>query len=253
MSEDKTIPTEQGTLHYNDDKHRYELDGEKLLSCTSVTGRYPKPGLKYWSANCAGEYIEENIEPGQELDEVEISQLAEEASNAHQNVAHEEATVGQKAHEWVESLIRSRIDGSEVPEIPQNERVKSACEGFLRWEEQNDIDWLMHERPVVIPSPHGYVAGTLDIGCLFNGNIMVWDSKAAGGLYANNLIQVAAYRKGLEFTQNIDVDGIGLLRIPKDGGEHETHTETDEEMLERHWQQFVNLHSQYIWQKEIEI
>lgn len=249
----KTIETEEGVLHFNEDKHRYELDGEKLLSCTSVTGRFPKPGLKYWSANCAGDYIEENLEPGQKLDEVEISQLAEEASNAHKNVAHEEATVGQKVHEWVEDTIRARIQGASIPDFPRNKRVRSSCEQFLEWESEHDIDWIMHERPIVIPSEHGHVAGTLDICCLFNSDIMIWDSKAAKGLYPSNLLQVTAYAKGLEFTQGIDVDGVGLLRVPKNGGEFETHIETDEEMLEKHWQQFQNLHSQYIWQKEIEI
>ena len=59
----------------------YKKDGKKLPSVTTITGQLDKPALTYWAANCACDYIIQELELLPSVEVVNINNLFPIISN----------------------------------------------------------------------------------------------------------------------------------------------------------------------------
>ncbi|MCK5016588.1 MAG: hypothetical protein KAS32_05880, partial [Candidatus Peribacteraceae bacterium] len=137
------------TLNFEPTKHIYEVDGERKVSVTGVTGVVNKPALTWWAAHEAGREIIEVLTGGifsakdkktyrvkegeipqtPQLDEVSIEKLYQDARFAHYRKKTTAADIGTLVHNWVERYIKG-----ENPTMPANDKVKNGVDAFLKWE-----------------------------------------------------------------------------------------------------------------------
>ena len=145
-------------------------DGKRVPGVTTILGRFKDSGgLLYW-ANQQG------------LDGVTLNEARQTPANA-----------GSLAHELAEYHINEwappELDAD--PEVI--EKALRAFANFKRWHEQSRMVFEYTEVPLV-SEEHRY-GGRLDaVGRNPDGKLSIIDFKT-GGLYAEHLLQVAAYQR----------------------------------------------------------
>lgn len=208
--------------------HWYEHRGKKMPNVTKITGLLGDPGpLMYWAVNCAIDHLQENLQPGIAVDEVEKDMLLEKAKFAHRNVSGKALSIGGQVHNWIEEYVKSRIAGQErgtelpMPSFPINNQVLEGVNGFLEWEKAHHVVYISSERRV-LSIKHRF-AGTMDIEARVDGELGIQDIKTSKAVYSDMFLQVAAYKIAAEEEagqRNIYKNN-NIIRVPKDGGELE--------------------------------
>lgn len=261
-------------LRFDPEKHNYyvTLCGEdlgKVSGATGYTGIIAKPALQYWAAKETAKYWAENVEPGVAYDEVEIAEMVSASKKARFKTSGKALNIGSITHDWMEDYINRVIDhGAEKVEVldpkekakphqialPMNEQVRDAVTEFLAWEASHDsIEWIAAERKVYsVKYNH---SGTLDGEAIIDGKRAIVDFKTSKRLYPEYLIQAACYMGCREeeerYVQSgIELDGIVILRVPKDGGAFEAVEEFDSDKLREHYKAFLACHFLKNWKKE---
>lgn len=225
-------------LSYDDSKHSYIVDGKKIISVTGVAA--PKPGLVYWAAKEASDYVRRNLIPGKALDEIEIAELCEAAKKAHTDKSSKAASIGTLAHQACEQFAKG-----EEHQPPVNERAKAAYDQFRAWFEAHKVK--VHASETKVYHRAYEYAGTLDLDCDVDGERCIVDLKTSNAIYPEYDLQLAAYAKAREY-EHLDVKyskGI-ILRIPKDGGKFEVREVDD---LVPPFSAFIGLLRYYKWAK----
>lgn len=235
---------------FDEDDHEYLLDDNTTIpGVTTITGILDKSQpIKWWAVNEARDYIKETMEPGKEYDEVEINELADSARTAHMNTSSNAISIGNLIHEYCEDYMDYLLHDAEEPRFPDNSEAQESCIEFLDWLEQNDVQPICMEQMVYHPSI-GY-AGTYDLKAEVNGELLVIDYKTSSGIYEDYLAQVTAYAFGEELRTGEDVDGIAILRFPKEKAGFEEKIITDREELERHFEGFKGCKKVLEWEEE---
>ena len=103
------------------------------------------------------------------------------------------------------------------------DKAETAYLNFLEWKKTNHIE-LVHTELPLVSEKYGY-GGTIDYIGKVDGKYALLDWKTSTGVYADYLIQVAAYTQ-LWLEHNPDkplTGGIHLLRIDKDNGKFTHH------------------------------
>ena len=200
-------------LEYNDDKHKYSVDGVEVAGVTSVTGVLDKPALVWWSANMGAEYLLENLKPGQMLDELEIKDLATGVKFAHRKRGSKAADIGTMVHNWIEDFIRAGLAKKPLPKMPVNKEMRRSIEAFLAWTKENEVKFLNTER-IVYSKKYGY-AGTLDAEVMINGKYSVVDFKTSKAIYDEMFLQVSAYAHAVMEEDGKKDAQLYILRLPK--------------------------------------
>jgi hypothetical protein len=179
--------------------------GCDVPSVTTITGQLEKPALTYWAANCACDYIAEEVNKlGLEAEGNKLFAIFEAARKNWRNVSKTALDTGSRIHDAIEQYF---ITGKEP--FKPSEQVLSGFLAFLEWKDANKVELIATEHTV-----YGYdFAGTLDLLCNFNGKKYVIDYKSSKGIYDEMRYQVAGYRS--TFT---DVEGCGILRLDKESG-----------------------------------
>jgi len=147
------------------------LDGKRVPSVTTITGRFKSAGALLAWAN------REGLE-GRSLDE------ARDAA----------ADAGHVAHQW----IQDRIHGRDLTAYPFGsdetlEKATRALEAFGAWSSEVGLVVLCTEVPVVHEALR--YGGTPDGVGLVEGRPMLLDWKTGNRTYPEHLIQLAAYRE----------------------------------------------------------
>lgn len=193
----------------------YKRNGTRLPSVTTITGQQDKPALVYWAANCAVDYILEELEGRDTWTLDEISAVAESARKNFRKVSAKALDIGSAVHAAIEGYLKS----GRQPEAPSDE-VASAFLAFLEWEEKYLLKVIATEQTVYADR----YAGTLDLlahidptGNADPGNARTYvvDFKASKGIYPEYQQQVSAYRHAA------DAEGSGILRLDKETGDPE--------------------------------
>ena len=117
----------------------------------------------------------------------------------------------------IHAAIEARLSGAPFPLLP--EEGQKSFDGFLRWEDRNEITIL--EQEIQLVSEEYRFGGTLDaVGRDREGNYVLLDWKTSKGVYKNYLLQLAAYAElwnencpGREITA-----GAWLVRFSKSDG-----------------------------------
>lgn len=198
-------------LDFDDVKHSYSINGEKIIGTTSVLNVLNKPAIVPWAVKITVAHFESCLRPGVSYDEIQIKNMLEDAKMAHKRRSSNAMDVGTAVHDW----IKNHIAGNKPP-MPVNQLMQNAIGAFLKWEKDHKVKFLESER-LLYSKKHNY-AGTLDFIAQVDGKIKIGDFKTSTGIYDEYWFQVAAYLQAYleEFPSQEVVGGI-IVRIGKDG------------------------------------
>jgi hypothetical protein len=198
-------------------KGGYVLDGEKVPGVTTIIGRFKESGaLLFWA-----------FEQGKAAERGEISNLYDKRDEA--------ASAGTLAHAMVEAHIKNEP----LPKIPDDsigEQAQQGYENYLHWQEDNRIQVLYQEEELV--SREYRFGGCPDaVGIDSRGGLCIIDWKTSNGVYADYLIQVAAYQQLWEenHPDKPITGGFHLLRFSKEHADFAHHYWSE---LEDAWKLF---------------
>ena len=163
-------------------------DGTTVPSVTTITGRYKESGgLINWAYQTG----------------LDGRQLYEQVTKA--------GDIGAAVHDWIEHDICD--DPLRLPEQPA---IRSGVDAWLKWRDRYIERFLAVEVPLV--SEVGSFGGTFDALGIesVSGKVVLLDWKTSGGIYAENLVQLAAYGMLLRECRGIEVQGYHLVRFSKE-------------------------------------
>jgi hypothetical protein len=132
------------------------------------------------------------------------------------------ASIGTVAHALVEERINHALGKKEFAAIDREEyapktmeTARLAFQGYLDWEEQNNVEYL-HSEVQLVSETWAY-GGTIDIVAKINGVVYLIDIKTSSGVYPDHIIQVASYHN--LFKENFDEDlEVMILHLDKTDG-----------------------------------
>lgn len=208
----KTMTGTETTYHYDGTVklefdpqwHTYRINGTKVDGVTTALQILAKPALIMWAAKKAGEHIEENLKPGQSLDEMEIADLIRGAVNAHRQKKDHAAEMGTKIHDWIERFV-----GGQNPTMPINSQMKKAVQAFLGWYERVDCQPIQTEQKLCSPTLR--LAGTADLVCTLDGKTTILDWKTGSGIYPEMFLQLGAYARMYEEEFGKKIEQVGIV------------------------------------------
>ena len=176
-------------LEYNDEKHTYMVDGEKVPSVTRVIDSVFPKYLTDWAAACGADWWMSNYDrraKGGGDEDV----LYDGIRNAHKGISREAQIIGSDVHKWIELYIKGKIiDVDTAVDYPEG--VKVPMQNFHKWADAHDIEWESCEEKVY--SRNWEYAGTVDAVAKINGKRCVIDFKTSAKIYKEYYLQVAAY------------------------------------------------------------
>lgn len=207
-------------------KHAYKgVDGKRLPSVTTILARFrDSGGLLRWSNS-------------QGLAGISLDDARQAA-----------VTPGQLAHKMVEAEINGTVFTPEGDD-ESVAKAKMAFSAYQSWRKTKDIEFRHTE--VALASAKHKFGGTLDAIGMLDGKLILLDWKNANSIYAENILQLAAY--GLLWTENFADHPINggyyLLRFSKDTGDFVEHFY---ESLEDEKEIFLSMRSLYDKMKLVE-
>jgi len=191
-------------------KKGYWIDGKRVPSVTTITGKFKESGgLIHWAHNLGMQGID------------------------YRDVRDNAASSGTMAHSLVENHIRgmpTELDGN--TEVERN--ALAAFDAYLSWERQTKLE-ITHQEVQLI-CPEYKFGGALDALGIIDGKRPLLDWKSSNAIYADYLIQIAAYGhlvehgficeggKATDRKLGIKIDGgFHLCRFSKEHGDFSHH------------------------------
>lgn len=169
----------------------YEIDGEKVPGVTTILNRWKDSGgLIHWAWT-------------QGRDGKDYRATRDAAADA-----------GTCAHDMVEADIYGAAFDENKYKPKTVERAKGAFQAYQEWKQQTHLEVAEAEASLV---SHQYrFGGTLD-ALFVRGSLALGDWKTSNGVYADYLLQLAAYQILWEenFPQRPITGGFHLLRFSK--------------------------------------
>lgn len=210
-----------------DSKHVYRdpITGDMYQGVSTVSSIVPKDWLAAWGAKEAVKFLGftdykndvENL--NQMLLKIKNSsaeqylEILREAKGASGRKSKKAMVDGKAGHQWLEDLVKARINGKKDPEIPFNTPLERPIKQFLEWD-FNMVDyWIASEALVV--NPEKRYAGQLDaIAVLKTGELTLCDFKFSSHIDPDYWLQTAGYAACFE-PYNIRFDKRLIIRLPK--------------------------------------
>jgi len=153
-------------------------DGKQVPGVTTIIGRFKdSSALLYWA-----------FEQGKSCERGEIAKLYDKRDEA--------ADAGTLAH----SMVEAHLDGLDPYAVcmdGQPDEIKRAArlgfENYLAWSTNNHLE-VIHQEVPLVSETHRF-GGCLDaIAIDANGNLCLLDWKTSNGVYADYILQLAAYK-----------------------------------------------------------
>lgn len=223
-----------------------EHDGGTLEPLSGVTGTckiidHSAP-LMVWAVKMALQRAHARLQEHKRADgfyevyEEELAAILVDAKKADREVLEDAGNVGHIAHAWIESYIQSILakDNPRSLEIlakwPEDERAANCCIAAVEWMFNHKVEWLQTERKVY--SREFKYAGTMDGLAIvsacenprccaqpFTDRLSIVDWKTSNHLYAEYLLQTAAYQQAYMEETAEAVQDRWILRLGKDDAE----------------------------------
>ncbi len=153
------------------------------------------------------------------------------------------ATAGTYAHELIDAFIHKREPMLTCTDPELIALAEKGFGAFKTWASQSRMEIVETETPLV--SEEWRFGGTLDALGRVNGELVLVDWKTSARIYADYIVQVAAYRHLWEEHHPQDiVSGIYLLRVGKEFGDFHCHY-WPTEVMDMAWRQFRLLRQAY--------
>ncbi len=210
-------------------KAYYTKDLTKVPGVTTIIGRFKESGgLINWASSVGWQQGME----GRPLD----------------IYAGKAADIGTYIHALVESHLKD-LDPPEMPKEfsqPQQQQAMDGYGAYREWERQTGLGVMSMEEPLV--SEQHRFGGTIDALLSINGKLAIGDWKASNAIYADYLLQGAAYIHLFEESgDGSEINGgLHICRFGKDGGEFEHRWYPREHpALEIAWRQFLLFREAY--------
>ena len=199
-------------LDFNEKKHIYTVDGNKVVSVTGVTGIIDKSGpLMWWGIGECLKFIEAGLPNFEEMDEVQTKQFFHDAHRAHLRSSKTATTIGTMAHEWIEKHL-----AGEDPPMPKNPPLLSTVVSWLEWKEEHNVVAVWTEFKCY-SRENGY-AGTCDFDGRVDDERCIVDWKTGKAVYPEHALQTAAYQLAREEELDVTYDARWVVVLPKQGG-----------------------------------
>lgn len=218
--------------------HSYKLikpEKEKPLSNTQITGVVDKSGpLMHWASKTDIERAIEQLEKrkGTSLTVQEAIDMVSDSQGYFRKARDKAASIGSMVHDFAEKFAKAKVEGTEEPELPNNEEALNGINAFLDWYNENDVEFLKYER-IAYSMEYNYV-GTFDIVAKINGDLVLGDYKTSSGVYSDHYYQVAgyfhSYNEEMEYIGEEKADKVMILHFNKKNGEFDIHEVSEEEM-----------------------
>lgn len=229
-------------------KHTYHANGKITYGVTSIKDVIAKPALMYWAVNVTVEQMRRDFKPGVAYDELQVEQFLGDAKMAHRKRSQEAASIGTLAHEWISDYVYALANKKPEPDLPINDKARSAVNAFLEFTKKHNITVTSSERKIY--SVTSDYAGTLDAEGIVDGVKCVIDFKTSSGIYPEYFIQTAAYVKAREEETGESYGGALIVRIDKETGEFEAKAVKRDD-LERYYKAFEACLTIYRLQMEL--
>ena len=201
-------------VNYDDDKHLYMVDGEKVESVTGICGRgIPKPELTNWLVNMpmneAKKLLNQKLDDGIALDRAELLRIFKKASEITNYFKDEGALVGTVVH----GLIEDYLQGKKIP-TQSDPKVINCWNLFLDWWKTQEYEVVELEKKIY-SKKHNY-AGTLDLVLKDKkGNLVLADIKTSNHISFDYTLQLNAYKYAYEEETNLKITKGLIIRLPK--------------------------------------
>jgi len=206
---------------------RYRLaDGTIVPGVTTIVGLLNKPHLVAW-ANKMG------------LQGIDTTAYTAAAAGA-----------GTCAHEMIQAMVGgpevdfSKYTGEEI------EAAQNAAEKFRAWLQKHDMQTHLIEEQLV--SERYRTGGTIDWYGELDGKMTLVDIKTSGNVYAEHVIQVAAYAQLLK-DEEYPIEEVRILRFSREDDDDHRDMRVSDRLLEAGFEIFLRLRDIYDLQKEIKI
>lgn len=203
-------------LTFNPNNHGHYYDGKRLLGVTTALSSISKgDGLLQWAVNQALDYSRANLlnvdlgDHNYSREDIDYVLLG--AKYAWKSARDEAASIGTKAHEWIEAYIKG-----EDPGWPEETPVQNSCKAALEWIKSVKWETIKVEHQIYIPELE--VAGICDWYARIDGVLAVPDWKTSKELRTSYAYQTAAYLRALENEFGEKIPHRWLIRIDKETG-----------------------------------
>lgn len=216
----------------------FNKDGGRLPSVTTILGRFKESGaLMKWAYTT-----------GREHGNLEARGLP--CPQSLYEVSGKAADIGTAAHAMVEAYIKGENPKTMLSYLALSSedrlRAESSFNSYLNWASMSKLEVIEQEMPMT--SEVYQFAGTPDAIGKVNGELCLVDWKTSNAVYADYLLQIAAY-KWLWEENNPDRPlngGFHLCRFSKDFGDFSHHYYNE---LEGAWEMFKHLRAAYTLDK----
>lgn len=214
-------------------------DGRPVPGTTTICGMLNKGGLVGWSGKLCTEVAWTAGKAGDPMPKwTDILYGQRDAA----------ADAGTLCHSLADAYVR----GEKLPTVPDTEIGKrgwNAFENFVHWLDASALKISAHETPLV--SEQYRYGGTPDATAEMSGRFYLVDYKTSAGVYAEMMLQMAAYRQLLIECEHREVMGVHLVRFARETGDF-AHYYFDNAALDQGWQVFAALLSIYEPMKALE-
>jgi hypothetical protein len=211
------------TLTFTHNGHRYQLDGDKADSVTTVCGVLPKgDGLVWWAADIVARAVADQASTVDALRSLGREPMVAALRSLPDQAKKTAGARGTLVHELSTGLVKGEPVELDLIADPD---IEACLYGLRRWFDLVGFEAHLIERPVGNRA-HTY-AGRFDVvGTMAADRSQRWliDFKTSKGVYGDTALQTAAYARaefylGEDGTSELPmpyVDRIGVLHVQPD-------------------------------------
>lgn len=210
-------------IAYDDDQHRYELDGERVPNPSTACDRVlAKPGLVPWAAKLGAEWALSHADGFSIMGREAWLREAGLVPNATRN---RKGDRGTELHAYAVNLaLGEPVEPVHPDGSPWDADMLAMVRHAADFQDRFELTPIIHET-IVYNELHRW-AGRLDIVAELNdGKRWLLDYTTSSGVYPGKVLQVAAYRHATHVVAGDDdmampeVDATGVVRLHPGGWE----------------------------------
>ena len=207
-------------LSYNEDKHMYYVNDQKVESVTGICSRgLPKPNLVNWLVatplNEVKRLINEKLDNNEPLDRAGLERIFKTAKEKTNKIKEDAGLVGTVVHGLIEDFLK----GKDIPK--QSDPALVNCWNlFLDWWNKQEYEVVELEKKIY-SKKYNY-AGTLDLVVKDKkGNLVLMDIKTSNFISFDYFLQLNAYKFAYEEETRSKVSKSFIVKLSKKDAEIE--------------------------------
>ena len=207
-------------LSYNEDKHMYYVNDQKVESVTGICSRgLPKPNLVNWLVatplNEVKRLINEKLDNNEPLDRAGLERIFKTAKEKTNKIKEDAGLVGTVVHGLIEDFLK----GKDIPK-QSDPAVVNCWNLFLDW--WNKQEYEVVELETKIYAKKYIYAGSLDLVVKDKkGNLVLMDIKTSNFITFDYFLQLNAYKFAYEEETGSKVSKSFIVKLSKKDAEIE--------------------------------